>query len=82
MVCFLGELSVCNSFYLKGLLSKMGGGNGEMLFLYAYIFAGKKFIVSLHKKGKPTMVGRLHSFPHTSEEKKQLPLLPLSQIGH
>ena len=49
---FLGELSACNSFYLKGLLSKMGGGNGEMLFLYAYISAGKKFIVSLRPEGK------------------------------
>ena len=48
---FLGELSACNSFYLKGLLSKMGG-NGEMLFLYAYISAGKKFIVSLRPEGK------------------------------
>ena len=75
-------LSACYLLYLKGLVNKMGGGNGEMLFLYAYIFAGKKFIVSLHKNGKPTMVGRLHSFPHTYEEKKLYSLFPLSQIGH
>ena len=40
-----------------------------MLFLCVYIFEGNKFIVLLQLKGKPTMVGRLHSFPRTSEEK-------------
>lgn len=48
---FLG-LSICYLLYLKGLLNKIGGGNGEMLFLYACFFVGKKFIVSLHSKGK------------------------------
>ena len=52
MVSFSGY-SVCYLSYLKGLVSKIGGGgNGEMLFLYACFFAGKKFIVPLHPKGK------------------------------
>ena len=51
MVSFSGY-SVCYLSYLKGLVNKIGGGNGKMLYLYACFFAGKKFIVPLHPKGK------------------------------
>ena len=51
MVSFSGD-SVCYLSYLKGLVNKIGGGNGDMFFFGECVFAGLKVLGRVRGPGR------------------------------